>query len=63
MKLEVRFELIRETKRTVRYDEVYMGEPVVGALYVHKTSLPEPYPEALIVTIEELKDTDVRASK
>ena len=59
MAIEVIFEQERDTKNTVRYQEVQCkvdgidAELAVGTLYVQKTALGDPPPEKLKVTIEE----------
>lgn len=50
-KVELVFKKERETKRTVRYEEV-SDNPVIGLLYVKKFWLGEPYPKKLKVTLE-----------
>ena len=58
-KLELRFTYEKETKNTIRYqevigDEAYSNRDIaVGALYVQKEALGEPAPQRLRVTIEE----------
>lgn len=50
----VEFTLERETKNTVRFQEVDRPDklPVIGTLYVQKGNLPTPFPAKLKVTVE-----------
>lgn len=50
--LEVSFRFERETKNTLRYEEVSEA-PVIGTLYVQKLALPGR-PAGLFVRVEEL---------
>lgn len=53
--LKIRFEFERETKNTVRYQEVGNSadaDKAVGTLYIQKSVLDDPYPKAVIVTIK-----------
>ncbi len=37
----IRFKVEKETKRTVRYQEVTEGAPIIGTLYVQKRALKD----------------------
>lgn len=46
------FEMEKETKNTVRFQEVSEGKPpVIGTLYVQKWALPKPVPQKITVTL------------
>jgi hypothetical protein len=49
--LTLTFELERETKNTVRYQETSKA-PAIGTLYVQKLALGEEYPGKLTMTLE-----------
>ena len=52
MEKEVKMELEKETKGTVRYKEVGDAEhAVIGTLYVKKGALSTPYPTEMKVTL------------
>lgn len=52
MEIELRFAIERETKNTVRFQEVTSTTPVIGPLYVRKTTFPGGhYPDEIRVTI------------
>ena len=52
MTIEREFEIERETKNTIRYEEVAAGQPpAIGTLYVQKWAL-KGSPKRLKVTIE-----------
>jgi len=59
MAIEVSFVREKETKNTVRYQEVQCtidgteSEAAVGTLYIQKAALSSPPPEKLKVMIEE----------
>jgi len=55
--VEIRFELERETKNTIRYTEVpEAGQPPrVGTLYVQKWALGQLPPRRLVLTLAEDK--------
>ena len=47
------FQIERETKNTVRYNEIVENQPAkIGALYIKKWILPKPYPEQVHVTVK-----------
>ena len=47
-----------EKKHSVRYDVPEDVEgPAVTALYVKKDALPRPYPDVIVITIEDLPTT------
>ena len=52
----VTFKLERETKNTVRFEEVpESGTPtIVGTLYVQKWCLDQPLPQGIKVTLEDV---------
>lgn len=57
MRVQLEFEVERETKGTIRYAEVKRGEfdePVVGTLYVRKSAFKAEgkVPQRLTVTVE-----------
>ena len=48
----LRFTKEKETKNTIRYQEVKeSGEIVIGPLYIQKNFLPEKTPETIKITI------------
>ncbi len=52
-KIELDFEIEKETKGTVRYKEEDDGErPWIGTVYLLKDKLPKPFPKNIKVTIE-----------
>ncbi len=53
MEVEADFELEKETKNTVRYqEEVADGKPpIVRTIYVQKWTLPKPYPKRIHIKI------------
>lgn len=60
MKLSTQLKIEKETKRTVKYVEVVEG-PLsnngnLGTLYIPKVSLPQPFPQVIIVTIEDVTE-------
>lgn len=56
----ITFRITRETAGAVRYDEVdengefidRAADYIIGGLYVRKHALPQPWPEALQVTVQ-----------
>ena len=50
----VKFRIEKETKGTVKYDEVIEPgkPPVIGVLYVKKYALPSPYPKEVVATLQ-----------
>ncbi|MBD3387436.1 MAG: hypothetical protein GF414_00650 [Candidatus Altiarchaeales archaeon] len=57
--LKIRFEFERETKNTVRFQEVENSaeaEKAVGTLYIQKSVLGDPYPKSVVVTVETEDD-------
>ena len=41
----------KETKNTIRYQEVNDGEIVIAPLYIQKSFLPDKIPENITITI------------
>lgn len=55
-KIEAEFEIEKETKNTIRYEEVTDGKPpVIRTLYIQKWALGKNPPKRIKVTIEEVK--------
>lgn len=54
-RLVLEFRKEKETTGTFRYQELEdaVGSTTVGSIYVKKTTLGEPPPERLLVTIED----------
>ena len=56
MSLTTTMHQVKVTKRTVRYEETAegpltnMGNP--GTLYIPQASLPQPFPQTIVVTVE-----------
>lgn len=52
MEKEADFILEKETKNTVRYEEVSGDNPpIVRTIYVQKYALPKPYPKKIHIKI------------
>lgn len=49
---EVRLELYKEVKHSVRYDSKDEGA-IVKSVYVAKTGLTKPWPKAIVLKVEE----------
>ena len=54
----VTFKFERETKNTVRFEEIpEQGKPpIMGTIYVQKWCLDQPLPQAIKVTLEDVKE-------
>ena len=51
--MQVKFKVERETKNTVRYaEDAPEDKQVIGTLYLKKTALPDPFPQAVTVIVE-----------
>jgi len=54
-KIEAVFEIERETKNTIRYEEVTEGmPPAIRTIYIQKWALGKNPPKRIKVTVEEV---------
>lgn len=54
-KIEAEFEIEKETKNTIRYEEVTEGRPpAIRTIYIQKWALGKNPPKKIKVTIEEV---------
>ncbi len=57
MKIEATFEVEKETKNTIRYEEITEGvPPKIKTLYIQKWALGKNPPKKIKITIEEVKE-------
>lgn len=56
MKKSATFRVEKETKNTVKFEEVAEGYPMVGSLYVQKGAFEGNIPQEITVTIETKDD-------
>jgi hypothetical protein len=59
--MEIMFEFEKETKNTVKFDEVPENgrDPIIGSLYVQKSALVDKSTDSLSLTLN-LKDKESR---
>lgn len=59
--MEIMFEFEKETKNTVKFDEVPENgsDPIIGSLYVQKSALVDKNTDSLSLTLN-LKDKESR---
>ena len=59
--MEIMFEFEKETKNTVKFDEVTENgsDPIIGSLYVQKSALVDKSTDSLSLTLN-LKDKESR---
>ena len=61
LNMEIMFEFEKETKNTVKFDEVTENgsDPIIGSLYVQKSALVDKSTDSLSLTLN-LKDKESR---